>query len=57
MLRAIDRKGNLLATAKKPYESPKLVELGTLHGVTLQTTKTGANCDLTCFHHGSMSPN
>lgn len=44
-----------MTSTKKPYQSPKLVELGTLHGVTLDT-KTGANCDLTCFHHGSLSP-
>ena len=40
---------------KKPYETPALVVLGTLHELTLQS-KTGDKCDVTCFHHGSMAP-
>lgn len=40
---------------KKPYEAPKIVVLGSLHEFTL-TSKTGELCDVTCFHHGSMSP-
>ena len=43
-----------MSTPKKPYEAPKVVELGTLHELTLQT-KSGGHCDVTCFHHGSMS--
>jgi hypothetical protein len=39
-------------TAKKTYESPKLVVLGTLHQLTLQD-KIGGNCDVTCFHNTS----
>lgn len=44
-----------MIAAKKPYEAPKLVELGSLHELTLQV-KGGALCDVNCFHHGSMSP-
>jgi len=39
---------------KKVYESPTLVELGSLHGLTLQV-KQGPNCDVACFHIGSVS--
>jgi len=38
---------------RKPYEKPRLVELGSLHEVTLESHKVGAHCDVTCFHHGS----
>ena len=43
-----------MRTPKKPYEAPKLVELGSLHEVTLQT-KVGPNCDINCFHNTSAS--
>ncbi len=41
--------------ALKAYEAPVLIELGSLHELTLEL-KTGRLCDLTCLHHGSMSP-
>jgi hypothetical protein len=44
-----------MATKKKPYEAPKVVVLGSLHELT-QQTKTGPHCDVSCFHHGSMTP-
>lgn len=40
--------------AKKQYTAPALVTLGSLHQLTLQV-KSGARCDVSCFHHGSMS--
>lgn len=40
---------------KKTYTAPALVELGSLHGLTLDS-KTGNQCDVNCFHHGSLSP-
>ena len=43
-----------MTTGKKPYVVPKLVELGSLHALTLQL-KNGSRCDVTCYHHGSMS--
>lgn len=44
-----------MKTVKKPYEAPKLVELGSLYELTLQG-KGGQLCDVDCFHHGSMTP-
>lgn len=43
-----------MKSLKKTYTAPAVVELGTLHGLTLDS-KTGSNCDVTCFHHGSLS--
>jgi hypothetical protein len=43
-----------MTTVKKPYEAPKLVELGSLHALTLQV-KVGPSCDITCFHNTSSS--
>ena len=37
---------------KKVYETPVVVELGSLHGLT-QIVKVGPNCDVTCFHNTS----
>ena len=44
-----------MTTVKKPYEAPKLVELGSLYELTLHV-KSGLHCDVNCFHHGSMTP-
>ena len=41
--------------ALKAYEAPAIVELGSLHELTLEL-KMGRLCDLTCLHHGSISP-
>ena len=41
--------------ALKAYEAPVVIELGSLHELTLEL-KTGRLCDLTCLHHGSVSP-
>ena len=41
-------------TAKKAYEAPRLTELGSLHGATLQG-KHGPQCDVSCFHNTSVS--
>jgi hypothetical protein len=43
-----------MTSAKKPYESPKIVQLGTLHQLTLRE-KIGPNCDVSCFHNTSSS--
>jgi hypothetical protein len=40
---------------RKAYVAPVLVELGSLHGLTLQT-KEGPVCDITCFHSTSVRP-
>lgn len=40
---------------RKPYEAPVLVQLGSLHGLTLQT-KEGPLCDVSCFHSSSVRP-
>ena len=37
---------------KRPYKAPAVSVLGSLHQLTLHT-KTGAHCDITCYHHGS----
>jgi len=39
----------------KAYEAPALVELGSLHGLTLQV-KQGPVCDLTCLHSSVSRP-
>ncbi len=39
---------------KKLYVAPKVVELGSLHALTLEA-KVGPNCDVTCFHVTSAS--
>ena len=36
---------------RRPYEAPVVRVLGSLYELTL--TKTGAHCDITCYHHGS----
>jgi len=41
--------------ARVPYEAPVVVELGSLHELTLQV-KGGQLCDVGCFHVGSLSP-
>lgn len=41
-------------TVKKSYEAPTIVELGSLHGLTLQV-KQGPFCDVSCFHSTSVS--
>ena len=38
--------------ARRAYEAPVVRVLGSLHELTL-STKTGALCDVTCYHHGS----
>ena len=43
-----------VSSAKKPYLAPVLVELGSLHGLTLQV-KVGPLCDLSCYHETSVS--
>ena len=37
---------------RRPYEAPAVRVLGSLHELTLNV-KTGALCDVTCYHHGS----
>ena len=37
---------------RKAYEAPAVRVLGSLHELTLNA-KTGARCDVTCYHHGS----
>jgi hypothetical protein len=41
-------------SVKKPYEAPVIVELGSLHGLTLNA-KIGGVCDINCFHSTSAS--
>jgi len=41
--------------ARAPYEAPVVVELGSLHELTLQV-KDGPTCDTSCFHTASISP-
>jgi hypothetical protein len=39
--------------SKKPYETPKIVELGSLHALTLHDP----HCQIApCFHHSSANP-
>lgn len=48
--------GKIVSTdvVKQTYEAPRIVELGSLHGLTLQV-KVGPNCDVNCFHSTSAS--
>lgn len=39
---------------KKLYQAPALVELGSLHGLTLEV-KLGPLCDVSCYHETSVS--
>ncbi len=43
-----------MKSGKKAYETPVIVELGSLHGLT-QVPKAGPNCDINCFHNTSAS--
>lgn len=38
--------------AKRAYEAPAVVVLGSLHQLTLDA-KLGSTCDITCYHQGS----